>query len=95
MQKDELIQLHMFLVQIKRYLESKGECRQQSDIFAEYDQLHVQPQQVFKSKKEQMVALFELCRGLTQVLFPEENEEYKRMSMRLQHICSKNRLKQS
>jgi hypothetical protein len=65
-QKDELIQLHMFLVQLRSNLEEI--INPKSNHFLSYEELSISPQQVFKSKKEHELALFELGRGLSNLL---------------------------
>jgi len=49
-QKDELIQLHIFLVQLRSNLEEI--IHPKLNHFLSYDLLDTSPQQVFKSKKE-------------------------------------------
>jgi len=68
MQKDELIQLHMFLLQIKSYFEKHWNYQNTVDFFSRYNQLEVQPQQVFKSKKDHRYAVLELCKGLNHIM---------------------------
>jgi len=36
--------------------------------FSEYEELKVQPQQLFKPKKDQQQAVFELCKGISKLL---------------------------
>ena len=59
MQKDELIQLHTFLLQLKTHLEdmvkNDGSC-----AFQAYYKLDVTPYQVYKSKREHKLAVFKL-----------------------------------
>ena len=72
-QKDELIQLHMFLVQLRSSLEEI--INPKLNHFLSYEELKISPQQVFKSKKEHELALFELSLGLSKLL----NENNKSM----------------
>lgn len=65
-QKDELIQLHMFLFQLKLNLEEIIDPK--LNHFSEYDSLEMSPQQVFKSKKEHQVAIFELSKGISSMI---------------------------
>ena len=67
MQKDELIQLHAFLLHVRHCIESQLDCNDDS-IFSEYNSLKVQPQQLFKPKKDQQDAVFELCKGISKLL---------------------------
>jgi hypothetical protein len=67
MQKDELIQLHAFLLHIRNCIEE--ELQPINDhCFSDYEALKVQPQQLFKPKKDQQQAVFELCKGLSKLL---------------------------
>jgi len=67
MQKDELIQLHAFLLHIRNCLEKQLQ-HTDNHYFSEYDHLNVQPQQLFKPKKDQQQAVFELCKGIKKML---------------------------
>jgi hypothetical protein len=67
MQKDELIQLHAFLLHIRNCLEDQLQPID-NNCFADYDDLQVQPQQLFKPKKDQQQAVFELCKGISKLL---------------------------
>mgnify|MGYP006287173435 CR=1 FL=1 len=87
MQKDELIQMHSLLLHIRSYLEEK--IGSDGSSFFYYDELDVQPQQVFKSKKDQLHAMFELCRGIEQLLTEEETELSQRMIRNLDLICKR------
>jgi hypothetical protein len=67
MQKEELIQLHTFLFQVRSYLE---DILGQNDnaMFYSYDTLHISPHHVHKSKDEQKSAVFELSECITQFI---------------------------
>jgi len=39
-----------------------------TDSFSDYDKLNVQPQQLFKPKKAQQQAVFELCKAISKTL---------------------------
>ena len=88
MQKDELIQMHSLLLHIRSYLEEKI-VSDDSSFFQCYDKLEVQPQQVFKSKKDQLLAVFELCRGIEKMLNEEETVMSQRMIRNLDLICDR------
>lgn len=88
MQKDELIQMHSLLLHIRSYLEENIDSDGAS-FFQSYDQLEVQPQQVFKSKKDQLLAVFELCRGIEHLLDEEETVMSQRMIRNLDLICER------
>jgi hypothetical protein len=63
LQKDEVIQLHTFLVHIKMYLKYLDENNDPS-VFTDYDHLDVAPQNVYRSKKDHEHAVFVLTRGI-------------------------------
>ena len=67
MQKDELIQLHAFLLHIRNCLDDQLHMVS-TDFFSDYDTLNVQPQQLFKPKKAQQQAVFELCKAISKTL---------------------------
>jgi hypothetical protein len=60
MKKEELIQLHMLLAQLKKYWTEKGlDCD-----FSKYDNLGISPFQVHRSKEEHKQAIFVLGKEL-------------------------------
>jgi len=67
MQKDELIQFHMFLLQLKNHLE---EIVDNNDglVFQFYNKLNVTPYQIYKSKREHKLAVFILSMGIANLL---------------------------
>jgi len=67
MQKDEIIQLHSFLCQLRTHLEDQI-AEVNSDVFSAYEKLGVSPQHVFMSKKEHKRAVFALSRGIADLL---------------------------
>lgn len=62
MQKDELIQMHTLLCQIKNHLEETGLAAQNS--FPEYEGLGISPVHVHRSKGEHKRAIFLLGKEL-------------------------------
>lgn len=64
MQKDELIQMHTLLCQIKNHLQSTGIAP--DDSFVEYESLGVTPVHVHRSKGEHKRAIFLLGKELAQ-----------------------------
>ena len=57
MNKEELIQLHTLLVQVKKYCEAKGlDCD-----FSKYNDLGVTPSQVYRKREEHKKAVFLLA----------------------------------
>lgn len=66
MHKDELIQLHSLLSQVKRYLETENTAAQEK--FAEYRRLGVAPQHIHKSKTQHKKAVFLLGQEIAGVV---------------------------
>ena len=62
MQKDELIQLHTFLLQLKTHLEDMTGNNGGIE-FQCYQKLDVTPYQVYKSKREHKLAVFSTDAG--------------------------------
>lgn len=62
MQKDELIQMHTLLCQIKNHLQSTGVADEEA--FAEYEGLGISPVHVHRSKGEHKRAIFLLGKEL-------------------------------
>lgn len=67
MQKDELIQMHTFLIQLKTHLEEIVESNG-GEEFNLYERLDVSPYQVYKSKREHKLAVFTLSKGIADLL---------------------------
>lgn len=66
MQKDELIQLHSLLCQVKRFLETEDEGADKT--FEEYARLGVAPQHIHKSKMLHKKAVFLLGKEIAGVV---------------------------
>ena len=71
MQKDELIQFHMFLLQLKNHLEDMIDNYDGWE-FQSYEKLDVSPYQIYKSKKDHEIAIFTLIKGIEN-LFSNNN----------------------
>jgi hypothetical protein len=86
-QKDHLIQLHAFLIQIRNYIEmiyqEDGE-----EAFAEYDSLHIYPHEVHKSKDKQQLAIFELMKSISYLLSEKDPEHFGKISQTLDEYCT-------
>jgi len=87
MQKDEIIQMHVFLFQVRLFLEDNT-TNIQSDAFISYKNLEVCPQHVFKSKDDQKSAIFELCRGISYILKYHSSTELQRDHITLEQPCN-------
>jgi hypothetical protein len=70
MKKEELVQLHMLLLQFKKFCEEHGYVSE----FSHYHQLEISPFQVHRSKEEHKRAIFvlvtELVASLTESRVP-------------------------
>lgn len=64
MQKDELIQMHTLLCQIKNHLQNTGVAG--NDSFEEYENLGISPVHVHRSKGDHKRAIFLLGKELAQ-----------------------------
>ena len=86
MQKDHLIQLHAFLIQIRNYIETiyEGES---SEVFVCYDSLRIHPHEVHKSKDMQQLAIFELMKCISELLSEKDPDNFARISKSLDQYC--------
>ena len=66
MQKDEVIQLHMFLQQIRSQLEQI--CNHNGDDHNSYEKLKVTPYNIYRSKREHKIAVFILSKDIADIL---------------------------
>jgi hypothetical protein len=82
MQKDELIQLHTFLLQMKTHL-SEFVGNNGTEIFERYEKLDVTPYQVYKSKREHTLAVFTLSKGIADMLTHNNCAGMENISSRL------------
>ena len=88
MQKDELIQLHTFLLQLKTHLEDIVEHNGGAE-FNPYVKLDVTPYQVYKSKREHKLAVFTLSRGIAQLLAHNNCPGLEKISNRLDQMSER------
>ena len=74
MRKEELVHLHMLLAQMKKFCEEKGlDCD-----FSKYDDLHISPIQVHRSKEEHKQAIFVLGTELASMAARDNPAEAKK-----------------
>jgi len=88
MQKDELIQMHTFLIQLKTHLEDMVECNGGVE-FRFYETLNVTPYQVYKSKREHKLAVFVLSRGIADLLSNNDCPGLEKISGRLEQMSKR------
>ena len=88
MQKDELIQLHTFLLQLKTHLEDLIENDGLGE-FIIYNALNVTPYQVYKSKREHTLAVFTLSKGIADLLTKHNFSGLDKISSRLEMMAER------
>jgi hypothetical protein len=88
MQKDELIQLHTFLLQLKTHLEYMVKNNGGHE-FQSYERLDVTPYQVYKSKREHKLAVFTLSQGIACLLSNNECPGLEKISNRLDQMSGR------
>jgi hypothetical protein len=88
MQKDELIPLHTFLLQLKTHLEEiiGADGIEQFEI---YNVLNVTPYQVYKSKREHTLAVFTLSKGIADLLIENRFMGLEKISSRLEMMAER------
>lgn len=86
MHKDELLQLHSLLCQVKRYLEDSGLPLRGE--FGEYDGLNCSPQHIHKSKTDHKRAVFFLGKGLAEVIMQGNPDHQARLRERFLRLAT-------
>ena len=81
MQKDELIQLHTFLYQIRTQLVQIYENHGCESTY--YEKLDITPYQIHKSKREHKLAVFTLSKGIATLLSNNNCPGLEKISNRL------------
>ncbi|CQH55849.1 UPF0058 family protein [Halobacterium hubeiense] len=85
MHKDELLDLHEQMVQIKdQFLEFDNV---DDDTFRAYEELEVEPSHVHKSKSEHKHAVFLLGNALAAAMSEDEFSNAGRLSKRMQELA--------
>lgn len=85
MHKDELIQLHTLMAQMKSRLEEKGFIHE----FSEYDSLAISPIHVHRSKAEHKLAIFVLGNSLAVAMSKDEFSGFGRTSERMKELATR------
>ncbi|MGP8330333.1 MAG: UPF0058 family protein [Methanosarcinaceae archaeon] len=85
MHKDELIQLHTLMAQIKKYFECDESCCD----FDEYHSLSISPVHIHRSKAEHKHAIFVLGNELASIISDDEYSGTGRTSARMQELASR------
>ncbi|MEM0493241.1 MAG: UPF0058 family protein [Candidatus Thermoplasmatota archaeon] len=87
MQKDELIQIHTFLFQIRNHLEQT--CKNNGHEFQDYEALAITPFQVHRSKREHTLAVFKLSKGIAELLSHNDGARFEKLSIRLNQMAER------
>ncbi|WP_096203566.1 UPF0058 family protein [Candidatus Methanoperedens nitratireducens] len=82
MHKEELIQLHTLMVQMKRFFEDKGKGE-----FSQYQSLQISPIHVHRSKAEHKHAIFVLGKEIASIMAHDEFSGAGRTSVRMQELA--------
>jgi hypothetical protein len=85
-QKDELIQLHAFLLQLRTNLENMI-VKNDPDIFLSYDSLNTGPHKIHKSKTDHKIAIFELSKGIALLLKNDNSKLFDKVHDDLERLC--------
>ena len=71
MYKDEMIQMHQFLVYVLKYLETESEI---PNSCSEYIALNISPHHIHRTKAEHKHAIFVLSSTISEVIIKENDE---------------------
>ena len=85
MHKEELIQLHTLMTQMKKYFEENGS----NNGFNIYDNLGISPVHVHRSKAEHKHAIFVLGGEIASVISDDEFSGTGRTSARMNQLAEK------
>jgi hypothetical protein len=85
MHKEELIQLHTLMTQMKKYFEENGS----DNGFNIYDNLGISPVHVHRSKAEHKHAIFVLGSEIASVISDDEFSGTGRTSARMNQLAEK------
>jgi hypothetical protein len=83
MHKEELIQLHTLMVQMKRFFEEKGQGE-----FSQYHSLKISPIHVHRSKAEHKHAIFVLGKEIASIMTHDEFSGPGRTQVRMQELAT-------
>jgi len=61
--------------------------------FLNYDLLEIYPHEVFRSKREQKLAVYELCKGLSNLVSEKHPSAFDFICRKFEELCSKLRKK--
>jgi len=78
----------MFLIQLRSKLEMNI-IDTKLNHFLSYDLLNISPQQVYKSKREQELAIFELSRGIAYLIKENDPSAFQELCSSLDETCNR------
>ncbi|SFM73205.1 UPF0058 family protein [Methanolobus profundi] len=84
MHKDELIQLHTLMAQIRKHFEHMG-----LSPYGEYDSLSISPLHVHRSKAEHKHAIFVLGNDIASALSQDDVSGMGRTSIRMHELATR------
>lgn len=87
MQKDELIQMHSFLLHLRFHMENMYDYHEETPFYS-YDKLGISPIHINKSKNEHNLAVFELSKGIANLICKTNNTLDQRIFNNLENICN-------
>jgi len=82
--KEELIQLHTLMVQMKKFFEEKGQGE-----FSQYHSLKISPIHVHRSKAEHKHAIFVLGKEIASLMAHDEFSGPGRTQIRMQELATR------
>lgn len=89
MYKDEMIQMHQFLVYVLKYLEKNNEIQ---NSFNDYISLNISPHHIHRTKAEHKHAIFMLSTIISDVILEESSDSLQiNVSVALQELVKKSR----
>ena len=90
MKKEELIQLHNFLLQLKTHIETIRNIKETSES-SSYEIMGIAPYEIYKSKKEHTRAIFELSKDISDIMKNNEDKDsiFQKIYEQLEEICNR------
>jgi hypothetical protein len=88
MYKDELIQLHQFLVYVLKYLDDEYEVK---DECKEYLSLNISPHHIHRTKAEHKFAIFVLSNAISDVIATNNGRTSSNISNGLSELVKRSR----
>ena len=86
MQKEELIQIHTFLLQLRTQLENMTN-NNNSKAFLSYDNLRIGPHKINRDKNDHKLAIFEVSKGIANLMLENNCSTFQRIYDYLEKMC--------